>query len=246
MTTSEGRWSRAILMAGALVAATSGAARAADNLPPALAGVGGGAPRGIPHGAGLWRVSLGGRTALLRGAGYDPFSTDDAFGQVSLSVTRALQAGPGFASAVGLIWEDGSRGAQARGLDARLSMQRLALALEERFAPRPWIYAMMRLAPAWLRGNASLADPSVPAPLRTSFSTFGLDASAGAALRVTPPGTAFGLWLMGDAGYGWAPAQHLALAPDLPAADRDKAGVTTLSDLAPSGVFFRFAAALSY
>jgi hypothetical protein len=242
MTTNSRWWRRTLLVAGVLVVVGSGGARAADDLPPAITY----ARPGIPHGSGLWQVSVGGRTALLRSGGYDPFATNDAFGQVSFSAFRALGAGPGFASAVGLIWEDGSTRSQARGLDTRLSMQRLALALEERFAPRPWAYAMLRLAPGWLWGNASLTDPSIPAPLRTSFSTFGVDASAGVAARLTPAAMAFGLWLMSDVGYGWAPTQHMALAPDLPAADRNKAGVTTLSDLGPSGIFFRFSVALSY
>src|SRR5437773_2483503 len=101
-------------------------------------------------------------------------------------------------------------------------------------------------APGWLRGTASLTDPTIPAPLRTTFSTFGGDASLGAAGRLSPRSSRVGVWLVGDAGYGWAPSQHLALAPALPASDRDKAGVTTLADLAPRGVFFRLALALAF
>jgi len=143
-------------------------------------------------------------------------------------------------------WESGSGDAQARGADTNLSLTRLALALEERFALRPRAYAFARVSPGWLRGTASLDDQAVAAPLRTTFSTFSFDASAGAAARLTPRASRVACWLVGDAGYGWAPDQHLALAPALPAADHDKAGATTLADLAPRGVFFRFALALAF
>ena len=123
---------------------------------------------------------------------------------------------------------------------------RFGLLLEERFAPRPWAYALVRVAPTWLRGEASIDDVAIAAPLRTSFSTFGLDASVGAAARLNPRSGPVGIWLMGDGGYGWAQAQPIALAPALPSADRTKAGVTALADLAPKGIFFRFALALSY
>jgi hypothetical protein len=197
-------------------------------------------------GAGQWQVSLGARTALLRSAGYDPFATDDGFSQVSLAAARAFGTGERSAGAVGVVFESGENTAMARSLDATLSLRRLAVSLEQRFAPRPWTYAFVRFAPGWLHGEASLADYSIPAPLRKTFDSLALDASVGAALRLTASTSRFGVWLTGDAGYGWAPTQHLGLTPDLPAADRDKAGTTSLGDLSPSGIFGRLAVALSY
>jgi hypothetical protein len=233
---------RAAILAAALVAARGGVAFAHDDLAPAIEQVGGAGARGPQP----WQIAAGVRAALFRGAGYDPFSTNDAFAQFSATATRAFHTGPSLSTAVGGIWEAGSAAAQARGADTSLSLSRLGLVLEERFAPRPWAYAFARVSPGWLRGTASLTDPTIPAPLRTTFSTFGVDASLGAAARLSPRSTRVGFWLVGDAGYGWAPAQHLALAPALPASDRDKAGVTTLADLAPRGVFFRFAIALAF
>jgi hypothetical protein len=125
-------------------------------------------------------------------------------------------------------------------------LSRLGVVLEEQFAPRPWAYAFVRVAPAWLRGKASIDDPSIASPLETTFSTISVDGSLGAAGRVNPGRGKVGVWIVGEGGYGWARAQPMALSPALPSADRDKAGVTTLADLAPSGVFFRFALALSY
>jgi hypothetical protein len=237
---------RAMLSAAALVAATGGAARAHDDLPPAIEQTGASPSAPVSRGPGLWRVSVGGRSSLLRSPGYDPFSTDDAFGQFSAMATRAVVVSQRFSTAAGALWEAGTATSTARGADSSLALQRVGIVLEERFAPRPWIYVFGRLTPTWTRGQAEIDDLAIAAPLRTSFSTFGADASAGVAARLNPGTGKVGLWLMGDGGYGWAPSQHMVLAPALPAADRDKAGTTTLADLAPSGVFARFALALSY
>ena len=240
MTISNG--ARAALVALATVATGGGVARAADEPAPAIEqGSGGAAP-----GRQAWQVSAGVRSALFRGRGYDPFSTNDAFTQFSATATWAVATSASLATAVGVGWESGSADAQARGADTNLTLTRLGLVLEERFAPRPWAMAFARVSPGWLRGTASLDDPAVAAPLRTKFSSFSFDASLGAAARLSPRASRVAFWLVGDAGYGWAPDQHLALAPAVPAADHDKAGVTTLADLAPRGVFLRFAVALTF
>jgi hypothetical protein len=239
MTTS--RLARAVVLAAALTTAGVGVAHAHDELVPAIEQVGGSAPRPQP-----WQVALGVRSALFRGAGYDPFSTNDVFAQGAVTATRAFRTGSGLATAAGVLWESGNEDATARGAASSLSLSRLGAVLEERYAPRPWVYTFARVSPSWLRGKVSLADPTIAAPLRTTFSTFGVDASVGAALLLGPRAGRVGFWFVGDAGYGWAPDQHLALRPDLPASDRDKAGVTTLSDLAPRGIFYRLALALTF
>jgi hypothetical protein len=211
-------------------------------LAPAIEQVG--SPR--TRAPGPFQVSLGVRSALFRSAGYDPFSTDDVFVQTSATATWALRTGPSLATAVGATWDLGSEGAQARGAETSLSLRRLGALIEERFAPRPWVYAFARLSPTWLHGTATLQDLTIAAPMRTTFSTFAVDASLGAAARISPRAMRVGLWAVGDAGYGWAPDQHLALAPALPGTDGNKAGVTSLTDLAPRGVFFRLALALGF
>jgi hypothetical protein len=231
----------ALLLATAFVTAAVSVAEAHDGLVPAIEQVGGAAPRPQP-----WQLSLGVRSALFKGAGYDPFSTNDVFAQGAVTATRAFRTGSRLATAAGVLWESGDQDATARGAASSLSLSRLGAVLEERVEPRPWLTAFARLSPSWLRGKASLIDPTIAAPLRTSFSTFGVDASVGAALLLGPRAGRVGFWLVGDAGYGWAPDQHLALRPDLPASDRDKAGVTTLSDLAPRGIFYRLAIAATF
>jgi hypothetical protein len=226
----------------ALPASTVAAPLAHDDLPPAIEQVGP-PPARADRG---FQLSVDVRSALFRGAGYDPFSNNDVFVQTGVAGTWALHTSPTLSTAGGASFESGSAGASARGAETSLSLRRLAAVLEQRFAPRPWVYAFGRVSPGWLSGSASLSDASIAAPLRTSFSTFAVDASLGVAARLTGSRTRAGLWVVGDAGYGWAPDQRLALAPALPGPDASKAGVTTLADLAPRGVFFRFALAISF
>jgi hypothetical protein len=227
----------------AVVAAAGGVARAADGLTPAIETVGGARATRPP---GAWFVSAGARVSLLRSAGFDPFSTNDALAQFSATALRAFATGPALATAVGLQWEGGSADAQARGADAHLSLTRAALVLEERYVPRPWAYAFARVAPGIVFGEARLDDLATPARLESSFSAFGLDASGGLAGRLNPGPHPVGVWVVAEGGYGWSGSRALSLAPALPASDRDKSGVTPFGDISASGAFFRFAVALDY
>jgi hypothetical protein len=219
-----------------------GAVRRHDELPPAIERVSAGPPRP----PGPWQVSLGFRSALFRSTGYDPFSTNDVFVQAAVAASWALRTSPTLATAVGATFDSGSADAQARGSASSLSLTRLGALVEERFAPRPWLYGFARLSPSSLRGTATVHDVQIPAPLQTTFSSLAVDGSVGAAARLTYASSRVGFWVVGDAGYGWAPDQHLALAPALPGTDSNKAGVTTLADLAPRGVFFRAAIAVNF
>src|SRR5882672_8445061 len=120
---------RIAMLGAALVGAAGGAARAADDLPPALESMGG--RRARPPGP--WFVSVGPRLSLLRSSGYDPFSTNDVFAQFSATGLRTFATGPRLATAVGLQWESGSSKAEARGADTELSLSRVSAVFEERF-----------------------------------------------------------------------------------------------------------------
>jgi hypothetical protein len=232
-------WTAAL---AAAVVAAGGAALAAVRPPAPVAAP---APRPMrPPGA--WFVSVGPRISFIRGAGYDPFSTNDVLAQFSATGLRSFATGGRLATAVGLGWDAGSAQATARGADASLSLARVSAVVEERFVPRPWLYAFGRLAPGWLFADATLDDGSTVRRLGTSYSSFSLDASGGVAGRLNPGPQPVGVWLLAEGGYGWAPSHALGLAPALPAADANKAGVTPLADLAPRGGFMRFSLALDF
>ena len=234
---------RGAAVATVLLALGGGRAQAHDDLPPAISQV---APSRPSRPMGPFQVSLGLRSSLFRSTGYDPFSTNDVFVQTGAMATWALRTGGGFATAVGATWDSGSSSASARGPEASLSLRRLGGVIEERFAPRPWLYGFARVSPTWLHGSATLQDVSVIGPLSTTFDTLAVDGSLGAAACVPPRSSRITACAIADGGYGWAPTQHMALAPALPASDRDKAGVTTLDDFAPRGAFYRLALALVF
>jgi hypothetical protein len=220
----------------------AGVARAADR-PPALLPRGGERPASGPD---RWQASIAMRAALVRDPGYDPFSTNDGLAQVSFSVAHALRTGLGVVPAVGLSLDVGGADAIARGADAHLGLLRLGAVLEPRFVPRPGLYLAARLVPGLQRTTATLRDASAPVVLTSSSWTPSVDASVGAGVRLSGWTTPVGLWLLTDAGYGWAPRRDLTLAPALPASDAQKAGATSLGAFAARGPFLRIGFAVSY
>src|SRR5262249_23320081 len=101
------------------------------------------------------------------------------------------------------------------------------------------VYLLLRLVPAAQSSSASLRDPSAPAPLRAELSSYSVDASAGAAVRLTPEASRVGFWILGDGGYGWAPRPDLGLRPALADSDHNKAGATSLGSIDTRGLFMR-------
>jgi hypothetical protein len=226
-----------------MVAGWAAGARADDAGAPSAT-----ANRYPPPGPGFerWQAAIGVRTSVVRDAGLDPFSTGDALAQFSMTVLHTLRAGEGFVPAFGLAADVGGSSAIARGAEADLLLWRLALVFEPRVVPTPGFYAGLRIAPGLLHASATLRDGSTPVSLATSYWTPSVDASFSAGARLNPGMGTIGLWLLGDAGYGWAPRRDLALVPQLPAHDASKAGTTDLGSLSPRGMFGRVSVAVSY
>jgi hypothetical protein len=229
----------------ALGAATAAPARAQTQGPQTQAQIVQ-TPTGI--GPRLWEASVGMRTAFIKDRAFDPFSSNDAFAQFSLSGTRVIARGDRVAFAAGLVLDLGGSGATARGEPSDLFLTRLSALAEGRYQPSARLYGFVRVAPGLLHGSASLTDASSPAgsSLSTTFNAFSVDASAGAALRLGSLGDSrLCAWLVGDGGYGWVQSERLRLAPSL-GADQSKAGTLDLGSLTPSGAFFRVSLALAY
>lgn len=196
----------------------------------------------------IWEASAGVRTLYIKSAGYDPYSSNDAFVQFSVNASRAVvRTGP-WTLAAGLALDVGGAGDSARGDKTSLSLTRVSALIEGRFQTLSRAYLFGRLQPGYLHASASLNDASSPTGpnLSAAFNAFAVDASAGGALRLADLGMArVGAWLMAEGGYAWAPAERLVLAPQL-GADQSKAGGVDLGSLAVRGGFFRIALALSY
>jgi hypothetical protein len=249
MTRGKHSWLDSVAVA-AMIAGWCAGARADD----------GGAPRATTYGYPTrataapspgpvferWQAAIGVRTSVVRDAGLDPFSTADALAQFSMTVLHTLREGEGFVPALGLAADVGGSSASARGAGADLNLWRVALVFEPRFVPAPGFYAGARIAPGLLHTSVTLRDESTPVSLATAYWTPSLDASFSAGARLNPGMGTVGLWLLGDAGYGWAPRRELTLVPQLPARDASKAGATDLGSLSPRGMFGRVSLAVSY
>jgi hypothetical protein len=195
-----------------------------------------------------WELAAGVRTVYVKSAGFDPFSDNDAFPQLSISGTRTVVRSNRLSLAAGIGLDVGSSTASARGDASELNLTRLAAVIEARVQPRSRFYLFARVAPGLLHLSASLQDASSPegSSLHASADVFSVDASAGGALRLGGIGTAnIGAWLIADGGYAWASSREMVVAPSL-GADQNKAGSVDLGNLAARGGFFRLALGLSY
>jgi hypothetical protein len=195
-----------------------------------------------------WEVSAGIRTMYIKSAGFDPFSTNDAFVQFSLSGLGVIAHRDRLSFAVGLGLDVGSSSATARNAPSDLTLTHLSALAEGRYQPWSRLYLFARVAPGFVHGTATIDDASSPSSsgLTSEFDAFSLDAGGGAAFCLGAVGTArVGVWLLADGGYGWVAGQDLTLAPTL-SADQSKSGTLDLGPLAPRGPFFRISMALAY
>jgi hypothetical protein len=210
-------------------------------------------PEELPPRADAWQASIGMRAMLIRDAGYDPFSTDDALAQVALSASRLVTRQDRLALAAGAGFDYGASDATARGAPSSLGLMRISLSAEGRYVPHPRFYGFVRVAPGLLHVSASVRDDSAPpltgatpTSLTDSFWLPSLDGSLGAALCLAPQSSRLGAWIMAQGGYGWAPSHTLSLAPQVGGADQSKVAPLDLGTIAPRGPFLTFSFALSY
>jgi hypothetical protein len=195
----------------------------------------------------IWEVGAGIRTRFIKDPGFDPFSTNDAFVDFSLWGTRELVRSDRLVFVAGLALDIGGANAEARGAASALTLTQVSAVAEARYQPATRFYLFGRLAPGLLHGRATIDDGSGlgTGQLATTFETFSLDASAGAALCLGALGMArVGAWLLADGGYAFVPSQTLVLAPSL--GNANQTGTLDLGTLAPRGGFFRISIALGF
>jgi hypothetical protein len=188
-------------------------------------------------------LDLGARVSFLRSEGYDPFSSNDVFSQLSLGgAVEVLRAGR-FAFAPGVRWDYGQRNGEARGAKSNFLGHRVSASLEGRIYATPWLYAFGRAAPGVAFERARLAEPSAAADLATSDWLPSVDVSFGAAAMTRGP---FRFGGTVDFGYGFVSDLKMSLRPDLPAEDPRRTASVTMRDLNASGAFFRLGLALVF
>jgi hypothetical protein len=205
------------------------------------------APDATPPRGDRWQAAAGGGALMIRSAGLDPFSTEDALGRFSLSGSVVVWRQERLALAVGLGLDTGSSSAAARSAPSELWLTLVSATAEARYHLAPRLYAFGRLAPGIQHVSATLKDPSTPGyvDLRGGFTTVAVATSVGAAFCINGPSNTVGLWFVLDAGYLLAPSRDLLLRPDV-GDDVAQVASLDLGAIAPRGIFGRAALALSY
>lgn len=169
--------------------------------------------------------------------------------QVSLTFERTVARHEAFAFAAGAAVDYGGSDATARSSPSGIHVWRLALVAEARYHP-PWprTYGFVRAAPGLLRATAEVDDASTlnGRPLQDRFDVLSVDASAGAAVRLTNAGSPVAAWISAEGGYGWAASHHLLLATQVPARDQAKLAPLDLGTIDPRGPFLRIAVAIAF
>lgn len=118
------------------------------------------APR-APRVGGL-RVNAGLKVAYVGTSGYDLFSSNNVLPQFSVDATYGFWTRGRLALAAGLGWDAGGSDDQLRQLETTLSTHRFTVPIEVRYAVKPWLWAVGKVAPgaAYLRGEVK--DASAP------------------------------------------------------------------------------------
>lgn len=196
------------------------------------------------------RLELGYRGVFVTNPGYNPFSTQDYFSGVSITVSRTVVSDAAFSFAPGLAWDYGSSASTARGDHASLMVHRLSVPLEGRLHAGAMGYAFVRLAPGVASEHIEVTDASAPTNLTKTQWLFATDASVGYALPVVPlpprRGRAFRLWIVADGGYSWVADERLTPVSTVPSGGTPVVNQVDLGTLGLRGAFFRVAIAASY
>jgi hypothetical protein len=197
-----------------------------------------------------YTLQFGVRTAFISNPGFDLFSEDDVYAQVSFGAGRVLIAEGPLSVAALVGWDFGKTESTVRGAKSDFNQHRLWLGGEVRYHVLRRLYAFVRLAPALLNTQASLKDPIAQAEREAGGWGFGADGSAGAAFEVL--GKASGQsshgrgWVTADGGYGWTESEGLSFSASEDVSAPTRTASLDLGDLALRGGFFRVGVAVTF
>jgi hypothetical protein len=196
------------------------------------------------------QVELGFRTAFIKDPGFDAFSSNDAFNQMSVGASQTVFVDGSISVAVGARWDFGTSRSVSRGADTALTMHRLEVPLETRLHLSRILYVFGRLAPGAMHTAASVSDGSSTDTLTDGRWSFSADASLGAAFLLGPTSSPRShlprFWLTAEGGYGWTPARAVEASVDPGQDDFRQYGGIALRPLAMRGGFFRLGVSTTF
>lgn len=204
--------------------------------------------RGLP--ARTVSLEAGARMSFVTDDGFDPYSDRDLLPQASLGAGLVVLGRGPLSLAVRGGWDLGIVGAKPRETSTTLTVHRLGVGPEARYAFAPWLAAYVRTSAAAIHLRATIEEPDFDRPLHARTWAFGLDAIGGLAFRVGRFGAgdapAAELWITAEAGYGFAAEADMVFTPASVPDETRHFGDTVLPPLRPSGPTNRFALALTF
>lgn len=204
-------------------------------------------PEPTPSSPPDWNVNVGYRLTVVTSAGFDPFATNDALSQATLSLGRVFHRQDAISVAGVFTFDVGGRDATARGEATSMSALSFALGPEGRYQVAP--QARLHLRPSFVvsRLYTSIDESSSQATLHANDWLFGFEAVAGGSIEVGEVADDVGFSLLAEAGYAWTTAGSLRFQPD---GDDGAAPLRSepldLGELALRGATFRIAASFTF
>lgn len=198
----------------------------------------------------MFGAELGWRAQRIKSAGYDPFSSDDWQGFLSVSGWFSPFARGPLSVAATAGWDFGSSASFARSQPTHLALHRLWAAPEGRLQLGDLGHVFIRVGPSVWHMRAELVDGGLSAPLVRRPWLVGADAAVGGRARVLDLRDERGTWMLGflglELGYAYVPTVRMDMRPKSDAvAPRDVGGVR-LPDFGASGFTARLTASTSF
>lgn len=204
--------------------------------------------RGLP--ARTISFDGGVRMNIVTDDGFDPYSDRDLLPQASIGAGFVVLGRGPLSLGVRAGWDLGVVGATPRGTSTTLTVHRLGLGPEARYAFAPWLAAYVRTSAAAIHLRGTIDEPGFDRPLHARTWAFGLDAIGGLAFRIGRFGRdatpAAELWLTAEAGYGFAGEADMVFTPASVPDETRHFGDTVLPPLRAAGPTNRFALALTF
>jgi len=195
------------------------------------------------------RLEAGVRAQFIDSEGLDPFAENDVVAQFTTGASYTLLTSDRLSVAGSFLVDLGGKGSKARGSEAYLGLYRFALGPELRYHVLRVAAATLRVSPTLAHTQAELSDSGAGLLVKNAW-TFGVDATAGAAVEVY--GFADGqsrkprVWLVAEGGYGWSATSDLTLVPEDAGSAPLRLSAVNLGELSLSGPLFRITAAISF